>query len=209
MIIKRFPTKEIFLGKVGIGGTNPISIQSMTTTTTSDIKATLAQIEALRQNGADIVRVAVLSKTDSEALEDLVKESPIPLVADIHFNAAFALKALKARIPGLRLNPGNIKDPKDVKEIINAAKEYNPAIRIGVNGGSLDKNLYPEDSAQNIVKSALEHIKILEKEGFTNIKVSLKSTDVLKTVEAYELFTKERDYPPSPGYYRGGRCFYK
>lgn len=206
-MIERHLTQKIILGNVSIGGNSSISIQSMTTTSTSDTQKTLAQIEKLQQNGAEIVRVAVLNWQDSVALNLLVQESPVPIVADIHYNADFAINALKAKVPGLRLNPGNIEDPFKIQKIIQMAKEYNPVIRIGVNGGSLNKELYPEATPENIVNSAMQHIEILEEYNYTNIKVSLKATDVLTTIESYKIFAKKRKYPLHLGITEAGDAF--
>lgn len=193
--IIRKPTKQVKIGKVLVGGNAPISIQSMTNTPTSCAKDTLIQIRELFKAGAQIVRLAVLNKEDAHTLPKIIEQSPLPLVADIHFDPQLALLALDAGISGLRLNPGNIKDFSSIAQIVQKAGENSIPIRIGVNAGSLDKNLYPSPTAQAMVQSALNHIQILESLDFYNIKVSLKSSCVSTMVKAVKMFSKERDYP--------------
>lgn len=206
-MIQRRKTTSLNLGSVKIGSDHPISIQSMTTTQTSHIKETIEQINQLQSHGADIVRVAVLNQKDAEALASIIKECSVPLVADIHYNEKLALKALEAKIAGLRLNPGNIKDPLIIKDIVQTAQDYNPVIRIGVNAGSLDKKKYPEPTPENMVLSAWDHIHILEDLGYSNIKISLKSADIIKTVQAYRLFAQQSKYPLHLGITEAGDSF--
>jgi (E)-4-hydroxy-3-methylbut-2-enyl-diphosphate synthase len=193
--MQRKKTKVIDLGGVKIGGENPIRIQSMTNTPTYEIEKTLAQIQELARNGAEIVRLAVLGQEDATALDLLIRRSPVPLVADIHFDHRLALKALDAGISGLRLNPGNIREKERVAQVVEKAGERSVPIRIGVNAGSLDPNRFPHADAHSMVQSALEHIEILENLKFDQIKVSLKASDVRTMIEANRLFSEKRDYP--------------
>lgn len=188
-------SKIINVGNVLIGGGNPISVQSMTTTDTKDIKSTVEQIKSLEDAGVDIVRLAVLDIEAAKAIKDIKKSTAISLIADIHFDYRLALESIKSGIDALRLNPGNIKDKNKVKEVIKEAKERNIAIRVGVNGGSLDRAKYKEVTPENMVKSAADHIKLMEDLEFTNIKVSLKSSDIKTTIEANELFRSRYVYP--------------
>ena len=191
----RKKVKTVKIGNILIGGNNPISIQSMTNTDTRDVKSTLEQIKSLENAGVDIVRLAVLDIDAARAIKDIKKQTKIPLIADIHFDYRLALESMKSGIDALRLNPGNIKDREKVKEVIKEAKDRNLTIRVGVNGGSLDKSIYKEVSAENMVKSASDHIKLMEDLNFTNIKVSLKSSDIKTTIEANILFREKFNYP--------------
>lgn len=193
--IPRKKTRPILLGGVPIGGGAPVVIQSMTNTKTADIAATLAQIQQLGRAGAQIVRLAVLDDQDARSLDRILEQSSVPLVADIHFDYRLALQAIKAGIHGLRLNPGNIQERDKVSRIVEQAAPRKIPIRIGVNGGSLDRRQYPAITAENMVRAALEHIKILENLEYYEIKVSLKASDILTMVEAYRIFSQERDYP--------------
>ena len=191
-------TKVINVGSVKIGGNNPIVVQSMTNTKTYDINSTVKQITALAEAGCDIVRVAVPKMEDAEALVAIKKQISLPLIADIHFDYRLALKALEAGVDGLRLNPGNIGKKEYVKAVVTAAKERNVPIRIGVNAGSLDQKIllkYGGITAEGMVESALEHIRILEENNFDNIKISLKAHDVPLTIAAYKLMADTLNYP--------------
>ena len=188
-------SKIVKVGNILIGGGNPISIQSMTNTDTRNIKETVNQLKSLEEAGVDIVRLAVLDIEAAQAIKEIKKQTKVPLIADIHFDYRLALESMKSGIDALRLNPGNIKDKEKVKEVIKEAKDRNLTIRVGVNGGSLDRAIYKEVNAQNMVKSASEHIKLMEDLNFTNIKVSLKASDIKTTIEANTLFREKFDYP--------------
>jgi (E)-4-hydroxy-3-methylbut-2-enyl-diphosphate synthase len=194
----RKKTRIIYVDKVPIGGGNPIVVQSMTKTDTADIKSTLKQIRSLETSGCEIIRLAVPDMNAAKALGKIKKSIGIPLIADIHFNWRLALESIDQGVDGLRINPGNIGARWKVKEIISAAIERGIPIRIGVNAGSLEKELlqkYGHPTALALVESAGRHIQILEELNFTNIKVSLKASDVIKTVEAYRLFSERYNYP--------------
>ncbi|MEI0798026.1 flavodoxin-dependent (E)-4-hydroxy-3-methylbut-2-enyl-diphosphate synthase [Brachyspira intermedia] len=191
----RKKVKTVQIGNVLIGGNNPISIQSMTNTDTRNIKETVNQIKSLEDAGVDIVRLAVLDMDAAKAIKEIKNQTKVPLIADIHFDYRLALESMKSGIYSLRLNPGNIKDKEKVKEVIKEAKERNLTIRVGVNGGSLDRSIYKEVTPENMVKSAADHIKLMEDLDFTNIKVSLKSSDIKTTIEANTLFREKFDYP--------------
>lgn len=191
-------TRKIFIGNVPVGGGSPISVQSMTKTRTENVKETLKQINELKKAGCDIVRVAVPDEKNAKALKGIIKKSPLPVVADIHFNPKLAIISLEAGVQGLRLNPGNIEDKKKIKEIVLLASEKNVPIRIGVNGGSLPKEILKKfggPTPDALVESALGHIKILEDLNFFDIKISLKASDVFTTVEAYRTISNIKDYP--------------
>lgn len=203
MIIRR-PTRQVFLGHVPLGGDAPITVQSMTNTLTSDVEATVRQIRELEEVGCEIIRVAVPDQKDAEALPLILKSITIPLVADIHFDFRLALAAVDAGVQGLRLNPGNIRNPENVKTVVAAAGKKRIPIRVGANSGSLSKEWLEgiDDSltreeriAHAMVKGALTHIEILEKLDFKDIVVSLKSSDVKTTVLAYEQMAKVCEYP--------------
>ena len=194
----RRATRRIQLGGVPIGGGAPIAVQSMTTTQTADAAATLAQIRALAEAGADVVRLAVPNKDAAAALSELVRAAPVPLVADIHFDYRLALAALAAGIQAIRLNPGNIGSKDRVREVVKAARERKVPIRIGVNAGSLEKEIVERHgwpTAEGMVESAERHIRFLEEEGYREIKVSLKAHDVAMTVQANRLFSQRFEYP--------------
>ena len=180
-----------------MGGDAPVSVQSMCNTDTRDAAATLEQIGELAAAGCDIVRIAVLNKSAAEAVSDIVKKSPVPLVADIHFDYRLALKCIENGIHALRINPGNIGNKEHTVKVAEAAKSREIPIRIGINSGSLEKEFENQDIPleEKMVKSALRHIEILEELNFYDIKVSLKSSDVRTTIEAYRLMAKEVDYP--------------
>lgn len=188
-------SKIVSVGNILIGGGNPVSIQSMTNTDTRNVKETVSQLKSLEEAGVDIVRLAVLDMEAAQAIKEIKKQTKLPLIADIHFDYRLALESMKSGIDALRLNPGNIKDKDKVKEVIKEAKQRDLTIRVGVNGGSLDRAIYKEVNAQNMVKSASEHIKLMEDLNFTNIKVSLKASDIKTTIEANTLFREKFDYP--------------
>ncbi len=195
------------IGNVEIGNGSKISIQSMTNTKTDDTLSTLKQIEELAKEGCDIIRVAVLNKTCANALKEIVKNSPIPVVADIHFDYRLALIAIENGINALRINPGNIGNIEHTKAVVKMAKETKTPIRIGVNAGSLEKDLYENKTMpleDKMVESAKRHIKILEDLDFNLIKVSLKSSDVMTTIKAYRKIYNEIPYPLHVGLTEAG-----
>jgi (E)-4-hydroxy-3-methylbut-2-enyl-diphosphate synthase len=200
---------EIFIGNVGIGGEHPVSIQSMTSTDTRDIQATLTQIRRLKQAGCEIVRVAVPAGDALAPLASIIKESPLPVVADIHFDAGLAIGSIEAGAHGIRINPGNIGGSQKVKDILTAAKERDIPIRIGVNSGSLEKKYLeaPGPIAEKMVASVMDKIKFFEDNDFFAIKVSVKSSDVYETVRAYRLMDEACDYPLHLGVTEAGTFF--
>ena len=198
MTLERKKTRQIHIGPVAIGGGAPVSVQSMTNTKTTDTEATLAQIRALAAAGCDIVRLAVPDMDAARNLKNILPKSPVPLVADIHFDYHLALEAIRQGIHGLRLNPGNIGGEENVRKVVEAAKAAGIPIRIGVNAGSLDKKLlekYGGVTAEALVESALQHVRILEAQGFYDMKISLKAHDVPLTLAAYRLMSEKVDYP--------------
>jgi len=198
LLLERRKSKQIKVGSVLVGGGAPISVQSMTNTDTRDITATIEQVNNLAAGGCDIVRVAVPDKEAAEALSQIVKMSNVPIIADIHFNYRLALEAISSGVQGLRLNPGNIGSSGKIKLIVKAAKEKDIPIRIGVNAGSLNKDVmerYGGVTPEAMVESGLEHIRLLEKEDFRNIKISLKASSVPLMVRAYGLMAEKVDYP--------------
>ena len=204
------PTRQIHIGPIAIGGGAPCSVQSMCSTDTRDIPATINQITKLAEVGCEIVRCAVLDQDAAAALSQIKQLSPIPVVADIHFDYKLALKVLEGGIDGLRLNPGNIGEKWKVAEIVAAAAERKVPIRIGVNAGSLEKELlerYGHPTAEAMVESAMGHIRILEDLNYREIKVSLKASDVMKTVAAYRLFSEKSDYPLHIGITEAGTVY--
>ncbi len=197
-MIKRKKTRQISIGNIKIGGNAPISVQSMTNTKTTDTISTVKQIKALQDAGCDIVRVAVPDMKAAENISNIKNQVDIPLIADIHFDYRLALKAIEQGIDALRINPGNIGSKERVKAVVSAAKQKNIPIRIGVNAGSLDKNLlakYGKVTAEALVESAMQHVKILEELDFHDIKISLKAHDVPLTLDAYRLMSETVDYP--------------
>ncbi len=209
-MITRKHTKTIKVGNVFIGGNNPISIQTMTNTYTEDAKSTISQIQEIEKYRCDIVRVTVNTDEAAESLKTIIKNVNIPVIADIHFNHILALKSIKAGAAGLRINPGNIGDKIKVKEVVKVCKDNGIPIRIGVNSGSIEKGMldkYNGDFSQAMLESALNHVNILEKESFYDIKISLKSTDVLTTVKAYELLSDKVEYPLHVGVTEAGTVF--
>ncbi|CEP43967.1 4-hydroxy-3-methylbut-2-en-1-yl diphosphate synthase [[Clostridium] sordellii] len=198
MSYKRRLSKEVSVGSLKIGGNNPISIQSMTNTDTRDAKATIDQIKRLEEVGCDVVRVAVPDMEAAKNIGEIKKNVNIPIIADIHFDYRLALEAIDQGVDGVRINPGNIGSIDRVKMVVNKCREKNLKIRIGVNGGSLEKELlekYGSATAEALVESAMGHVKILEDLDFHNIVISLKSSDIYKTLDAYELIAKKVDYP--------------
>ncbi len=209
-MIKKRNTRQIFVGNVPVGGESPITVQSMTKTDTRDINATVRQILSLESAGCEIVRLAVPDMEAAAALHEIKISVSIPIIADIHFDWRLALEAIKQGVDGLRLNPGNIGAKWKVLEVIAAAKDNKIPIRIGVNAGSLEKELidkYGHPTPESLVESAEGHIKILEDLGFFDIKVSLKASNVMKTVEAYRLFSERYDYPLHIGISEAGPAF--
>ena len=196
--INRKKTKEINVGNLKIGGDNPISVQSMTNTLTKDVKSTVKQIIEIENAGADLVRVSCPDKESTEALKQISKQVKVPIVADIHFHYKRAIEAAENGAHCLRINPGNIGDKQKIKEVIKAAQNNSCAIRVGVNAGSLEKDIlekYKEPCPEALVESALRNIEILENEDFFNLKVSVKSSDVFLSIGAYKQLSKKIDYP--------------
>ena len=196
--IKRKKTKVISVGKVMIGGNNPISVQSMTNTKTTDIKSTIEQINKVEEAGGDLIRVSCPDEDSSSALKEIIKNINLPVIADIHFHYKRALEAAKNGASCLRINPGNIGDQKKIREIVKAAKDNNCAIRVGVNAGSLEKDIlekFKEPCPEALVESAIRNIKILEDQDFFNLKVSVKSSDVFLSLWAYRQLSDKIDYP--------------
>ncbi len=196
--IKRKKTKVINVGKVKVGGENPISVQSMTNTLTTDVKATIKQINEIQAEGADIVRVSCPDESSTFALKEIIDHVDIPIIADIHFHYKRAIEAAESGASCLRINPGNIGDKKKINEVLEAAKNNNCSIRIGVNAGSLEKDIlekYKEPCPEALVESALRNIRILEDKNFFNFKISVKSSDVFLSIEAYRQLSEVSDYP--------------
>ncbi len=209
-VIKRRTTKKIKVGNVNVGGDSIISVQSMTNTLTTDIKGTINQIHTLQEAGADIVRVSCPDQDSTKSLKEIVKEVSTPIVADIHFHYKRAIEAAEMGASCLRINPGNIGNNQRVSEIIKAAKNNNCSIRIGVNAGSLDKNLlekYKEPCPEALVESAYNNIKLLEDNDFFNFKISVKSSDIFLTVKAYKKLSEICDYPLHLGVTEAGGLF--
>ena len=205
--INRKKTKEINVGNLKIGGDNPISVQSMTNTLTKDVKSTVKQIIEIENAGADLVRVSCPDKESTEALKQIVKQVKVPIVADIHFHYKRAIEAAENGAHCLRINPGNIGDRQKIKEVIKAAKNNGCAIRVGVNAGSLEKDIlekYKEPCPEALVESALRNIEILENEDFFNLKVSVKSSDVFLSIGAYRQLSDKIDYPLHVGITEAG-----
>ncbi|MHB8845582.1 MAG: flavodoxin-dependent (E)-4-hydroxy-3-methylbut-2-enyl-diphosphate synthase [Nitrospirota bacterium] len=205
--IPRKKTRPITLGAVKIGWGSPVAVQSMCNTDTRDVPATLAQIKRLEAAGCELVRLAVPDDDAAKALGRIRKGAAIPIIADIHFSHTLALEAVEQGVDGLRINPGNIGSRDKVAEVVKACKDRNVPIRIGVNAGSLEKHLlekYGHPTPEAIIESAFGHIRILEDLDYREIKVSLKASDVLTTVEAYRLFSKQSDYPVHIGISEAG-----
>lgn len=203
-------TKQIHVGKVAVGGGAPVSIQSMLNTRTTDVEGSLAQIRALAAAGCEIVRLAVPNMEAAEGFAKIAKESPLPLVADIHFDYRLAIAAAEGGAAKIRINPGNIGGPERVRAVVDACKERQIPIRIGVNGGSLDKELlakYGHPTAEALVESAFSHIRLLEDCNFTDICVSMKSSSVPTMMAAYRLFHEQSDYPLHLGVTETGTAY--
>ncbi len=196
--INRRKTKVISVGNVKIGGDNPISVQSMTNTLTSNASSTIKQINEIQSEGADLVRVSCPDEASTKALKEITKNVNIPIIADIHFHYKRAIEAASNGASCLRINPGNIGDKKKIYDVLQAAKDNECSIRIGVNAGSLEKDIlekFKEPCPEALVESALRNIKILEDQNFFNFKVSVKSSDVFLSIEAYKQLSKATDYP--------------
>ena len=205
--IKRKKTKEINVGSIKVGGKNPISVQSMTNTLTTDVKATIKQINQIQMEGADIVRVSCPDESSTKALKEIVSHVDIPIVADIHFHYKRAIEAAENGASCLRINPGNIGSVNKIKEVVKAAIDSNCSIRVGVNAGSLEKDIlekFKEPCPEALVESALRNIRILENENFDNLKISVKSSDVFLSIEAYRQLSKVSDYPLHVGITEAG-----
>ena len=210
IVMPRRKTRQVMVGDVAVGGDAPIAVQSMTNTLTTDIDATVAQIHRLEAAGADIVRVSVPDTESAAAMPEILNQTDVPIIADIHFSYKMALAALDAGVHGLRLNPGNIGGRDRVERVVKAAKERGISIRIGVNAGSLEKELdekYGEPCADAMVESALGHIRILEDMDFHDIKVSLKASNIPMTVAAYRKLADQVDYPLHLGITESGSLF--
>lgn len=211
----RRKSRSVKIGNLAVGGDNPIVVQSMTSTDTRDVKATVRQMQAMEAAGCELVRVAVIDQEAALAIKKIKEQITLPLVADIHFDYKLALQSLQSGADGLRINPGNIGDKEKVKTVVRACQDLQTPIRIGVNAGSLDKRLlqkYGQICPQAMVESALENVKILEDLDFREIKISLKSSSVLQTVEAYRLIAGQVDYPLHIGITEAGtrdRAFIK
>ena len=196
--IYRRKSRQIMVGSVPVGGDAPIAVQTMTNTLTTDVAATVAQVQAAAEAGADIVRVSVPDEASAKALKEIVRESPVPIVADIHFHYRRGIEAAEAGAACLRINPGNIGDEKRVKEVIQAARDHSCSIRIGVNAGSLEKHLlekYGEPCPEAMVESGLDHIRILQDNDFHEFKISVKASDVFLSAAAYQGIAEVTDAP--------------
>jgi (E)-4-hydroxy-3-methylbut-2-enyl-diphosphate synthase len=210
MKITRKKTRRITLGGVPIGGGAPVAVQSMTNTDTRDVKSTVRQINELAKAGCEVVRVALLNMEAARSLDKIKKAISIPLVADIHFDHRLALTAIDKGVDGLRINPGNIGEKGKVVELVKAAKERGVPIRIGVNSGSLEKDLlkkYGRPTPEALVESAMRHVRILEDLDFLDMKISIKASDVPTTVDAYRLMSKTARYPLHIGVTEAGTLF--
>lgn len=210
LLINRKRTHQINIGDVKIGGLAPIAVQSMTNTYTQDVAATVSQINQLQQAGCEVVRVAVPDQKAAAAIAYIKQHISIPIIADIHFDYRLAIYSAKSGADGLRINPGNIGSVKKVKAILDCAASHNIPIRIGVNAGSLEKDLlkkYSEASSEAMVESALRHLEIFTSFGFDNIKLSIKSSDVCRTIDAYRLLSSKTDFPLHVGVTEAGGRF--
>ena len=208
--MERINTRPIKVGNVQIGGQNKVVIQSMTNTKTKDIKETVNQILELEKAGCEIIRVACLDLEDAKAIEKIKKQIHIPIVADIHFDYKIALEAIKSGVDKIRINPGNIGKKENVKKVVEACRKKNIPIRIGVNGGSLEKDLlekYGKPTAEAMVESAKRHVKILEELEFFDIAISLKASNLDLCIKAYECASKEFNYPLHLGITEAGTEF--
>ncbi len=208
--IIRKKTRQIIVGDVRVGGTAPITVQSMTNTFTQDVSATAAQIGRLEKAGCEIIRVAVPDKDAARSISLIKKKIYIPLIADIHFDHRLAIESVRAGADGIRINPGNIGSKKKIKAIIDCAKDYNIPIRIGVNAGSLEKDIlmkYKHPTAEAMVESAVRHIELLTDFDFHQIKISIKASDVPRTIEAYRLLSSKTDLPLHVGVTEAGSLY--
>lgn len=206
-MMRRDETKQIQIGSVTIGGGNPVAIQSMTNTKTEDVQATVAQILALEKAGCEIIRCAVPTMEAAEALREIKKEIHIPLVADIHFDYRLAIAAIENGADKIRINPGNIGSRDRIQAVVDKAKEYQVPIRVGVNSGSLEKELvekYGKVTAEGLVESALDKVRLIEEMGYDKLVVSIKSSDVLMCVRAHELIADVCPYPLHVGITESG-----
>lgn len=209
-MIKRRLTREVTVGNIKIGGNNPIAVQSMTNTDTRDVCKTVKQIKSLEEMKCDIIRCAVPDMEAAESIKYIVKDVNIPVVADIHFDYKLALKCIENNIAAVRINPGNIGSEDRIRSVLEAAKDKNIPIRIGVNSGSLEKDIlskYGSPCSEALVESALRNIEILEKYNFYNTVISIKSSDVYKTIKAYRLLSEKVDYPLHLGVTEAGTIF--
>ena len=209
-MFERKITRQIHIGNVAIGGGAPISVQSMCNTKTTDTKATVAQIKALQNAGCDIVRVAVPDMEAAQNLGNIIKEINIPLVADIHFNYRLAVSAMENGADKIRINPGNIGSKENIRTVTDCARERNIPIRVGVNSGSLEKDIlekYGSVSAQGLVDSALDKVRIIEDLGYDNLVISIKSSDVPMSIKAHELISQKTLYPLHVGITESGTVF--
>jgi (E)-4-hydroxy-3-methylbut-2-enyl-diphosphate synthase len=203
-------TRQITVGNVKVGGGAPVVVQSMTLTPTRDVEATIAQIAALAGAGCELVRCAVPKTEDAEALKLIVRLSPIPVIADIHFNASLALKAMEAGVAAVRINPGNIGGPEKVEQVVRAAKRAGIPMRVGANSGSLPKHLQElaqRDQAEALVEAALEEVRLLERLDYREFKISVKATHVPTMIRAYRMLTVKVDYPLHLGVTEAGTPF--
>ncbi len=208
--IQRRTSRQIGLGDIRVGGDAPITVQSMTNTPTQDVAATVAQIRRLVEAGCEIIRVAVPDMQAAEAISDIKAQIKLPLIADIHFDHRLALEAAKRGADGLRINPGNIGGHHKVQAVVDCARDLGLPIRIGVNGGSLEKDLlktYNGATAEAMVESAMRHVALLERVGFDQIKISIKASDVPRTLEAYRLLAGRTDYPLHVGVTEAGSLY--
>ncbi|MBI5325071.1 MAG: flavodoxin-dependent (E)-4-hydroxy-3-methylbut-2-enyl-diphosphate synthase [Ignavibacteriae bacterium] len=196
--MKRKTTRKVMVGSIPVGGDSPVAVQTMTKTKTADVKATVEQIKRCQSAGADIVRVTVNEQEAADAIGEIVKSVDVPIVSDIHFNYIFALKAIEAGVAKVRINPGNIGSKDRIKQVLTAAKERGIPIRIGVNSGSLEKDLlekYKFPTAEALFESAMRHVEIASEFGFDNIIISVKSTSVPLMIDAYRMLSEKTDFP--------------
>ena len=191
----RRTTRLVRAGTLAIGGDAPVSIQSMTTVPIEDVEASISQIRELKSHGAELVRVALRNIEAAEGLKRVLSQVDVPLCADIHFNHRIALAAIEAGVHKIRINPGNIRSSQGVRDVVMAARDHGIPIRVGVNGGSLDKKKYPDVTPENLIASAMEHVSILEENDFYDIVVSMKSSEIGQMLEANVMFSEQRDYP--------------
>lgn len=209
-VLKRKKTRQIMVGKVNVGGMAPVAVQSMTNTFTQDISATVSQIKRLEEAGCEIVRVAVPDEESASAISSIKKKISIPLIADIHFDFRLAIASAMAGADGLRINPGNIGSMKKIKAVVDCAKKFHIPIRIGVNSGSLEKDIlkkYNGVSAEGMVESAIRHIELLRSLDFNNMKISIKASDVHRTIDAYRLLSSKTDLPLHVGVTEAGSLY--